>query len=57
MKKRVKKYGPAAVILLLCALGGAAAVIWRQELWAIITSQAARDEFIAWVQRDRKSVV
>ncbi len=50
MKKRVKKYGPAAVILLLCALGGAAAVIWRQELWAIITSQAARDEFIAWVQ-------
>lgn len=50
MKQRIKKYGPAAVILLLCIAGGAAAVVWRQELWAIITSQAARDEFIAWVQ-------
>lgn len=50
MKERIKKYGSAAGILLLCIAGCAAAVVWRQELWAILTSQAARDEFIAWVQ-------
>lgn len=50
MKRYAKKYGPAAIIALLCVGCAAAAIVWRQELWLIITSQAARDEFILWVQ-------
>lgn len=50
MKDFLKKYGSAIIMILLCVGCAAATIVWRQEIWAIITSQAARDEFILWVQ-------
>lgn len=50
MNKKLRKWVPAALLLLVAAGGGLAAVHFRVELWAIITQQAARDQFINWVQ-------
>lgn len=50
MKQRIRQWAPAAILILLTLAGGVAAFMWRQEIWAIITSQTARDQFIAWVQ-------
>lgn len=38
------------LLVILCLAGGIAALAYRNEIYAIITSQAARDEFISWVQ-------
>lgn len=50
MKQQIKKWGPAVFLLILTVAGTAATVIWRNEIWSIITSQDARNHFIAWVQ-------
>ena len=50
MKQQLKKWSPLIVLLALTVAGTTATIIWRNEIWAIITSQAARDHFIAWVQ-------
>lgn len=50
MKQTVKKWGSAALLLLITVAGISAAIIWRQQIWEIITSQPARDHFVAWVQ-------
>lgn len=50
MKKTFQKYGSAAIIAILCIACLVAGIVWRQEIWALITSQAARDEYILWVQ-------
>lgn len=47
---RARRWAAAAALLLVCVAGGAAVLAFRQELWAILTSQAARDQFIGWVQ-------
>lgn len=50
MNERKKQLASAAVLLLLAAVAAAAAVVFRREIWALITSQAARDEFVEWVR-------
>ena len=50
MNKSKKQLASAAVLVLLCAGCAAAAVAFRHELWALITSQTARDEFVEWVR-------
>ena len=47
---RARRWAAAAALLLVCVAGGAAVLAFRRELWAILTSQAARDQFIGWVQ-------
>ena len=39
---RARRWAAAAALLLVCVAGGAAVLAFRQELWAILTSQAAR---------------
>ena len=50
MNKSKKQLASAAVLVLLCAGCAAAAVAFRHEIWALITSQTARDEFVEWVR-------
>lgn len=50
MNKSKKQIASVAVLVLLCAGCAAAAVVFRGEIWALITSQAARDEFVEWVR-------
>lgn len=50
MKQRKRQLASAAVLLTLAALAAAAAVVFRRELWALITSQQARDAFVEWVR-------
>lgn len=50
MNKSKKQIASVAVLVLLCAACAAAAVVFRGEIWALITSQAARDEFVEWVR-------
>lgn len=50
MNKSKKQLASAAVLALLCAGCAAAAVAFRHEIWALITSQNARDEFVEWVR-------
>ena len=50
MNKSKKQLASAAVLVLLSAACLAAAVVFRRELWALITSQAARDQFVEWVR-------
>lgn len=38
---RARRWAAAAALLLVCVAGGAAVLAFRQELWAILTSQAA----------------
>ena len=47
---RARRWAAAAALLLVTAAGGVAVFVFREELWAILTSQAARDQFIGWVQ-------
>ena len=46
MNKSKKQLASEAVLALLCAGCAAAAVAFRHEIWALITSQTARDEFV-----------
>ena len=50
MKDNAKHIASAAVLVALAAATAAAAFIYREELWQLITSQQARDEFVDWVQ-------
>ena len=50
MKGRAKQIASAAVLAALAAATAAAAFIFREELWQLITSQQARDEFVDWVR-------
>lgn len=50
MNKSKKQIASVAVLVLLCAGCAGAAVVFRGEIWALITSQAARDEFVEWVR-------
>lgn len=50
MKDKAKHIASAAVLVALAAATAAAAFIYREELWQLITSQQARDEFVDWVR-------
>lgn len=49
--KPTRKQWASGLFLLAVTLAGAAAIWhWRADLWAVITSQQARDAFIQWVR-------
>ncbi|HJA26409.1 MAG TPA: VTT domain-containing protein [Candidatus Fournierella merdigallinarum] len=50
MKQRARQLASGALLALLAAATLLAAVVFRHEIWALITSQAARDEFVEWVR-------
>lgn len=50
MKQRARQLASGALLVLLAAATLLAAVVFRHEIWALITSQAARDEFVEWVR-------
>ena len=50
MKKQTRAWISAAILVLLAAATVVAAVVLRREIWALITSQTARDDFVAWVR-------
>ena len=47
---RVRRWAAGAALFAVTLAGGTAIFLFREELWAILTSQAARDQFIDWVQ-------
>ena len=48
--KNKKQLASAAVLAVLSIGCVVAAVAFRHEIWALITSQTARDEFVEWVR-------
>lgn len=50
MKQRTKQILSGGFLALLAAATLVAAVVFRHEIWALITSQTARDEFVEWVR-------